>query len=91
MLGHRSDGDRINDLSTTRRFMPFLSPRRNASLVYYSTEIKVDAALAFLEAQNASRQSDQSMTLFHLFLKSLSIALHERPWVNRFVAGGRIW
>ena len=91
MLGHRSDGDRISDLSKTRRFMPFLSPRRNASLVYYSTEIQVDAALAFLDAQNASRQSEQPMTLFHLFLRSLSIALHERPWVNRFVAGGRIW
>ncbi|MDG2050592.1 MAG: hypothetical protein P8M78_10560 [Myxococcota bacterium] len=91
MLGHRSDGDRVSDLSTTRRFMPFLSPRRNASLVYYSTEIEIDAALDFLEAQNSSRHKDRPMTLFHLFLRSLSIALHDRPWVNRFVSGGRVW
>ena len=91
MLGHRSDGDRVEDLSATRRFMPFLSPRRNDSLVYYTTAIEIDRALDFLEAQNRERDPERAMTLFHLLLRSMSIALHDRPGVNRFVAGGQIW
>ena len=55
MFGKRADGTRVRDVSVTRRFMPYLSPRRNSSLVYYTTEIEVDAALAFLEELNRER------------------------------------
>ncbi len=91
MWGRRSDGSPVRGLSTTRRFMPYLSPRRNESLVYYTLQIEVDRALEFLEEQNLGRSRERRVTLFHLFLHSLGLALHERPGVNRFVAGGRIW
>ena len=91
MFGRRADGILIRDIGTTRRFMPFISPSRNASLVYYSTDVEVDAALHFLDEQNAARSEDRRVTLFHLFLRSLAIALHDRPGVNRFVAGSRLW
>lgn len=91
MFGRRSDGKLVQDLSATRRFMPFLSPKRNSSLVYYPTEIEVDAALQFLEELNRDRAPDRRVTLFHLYLRSAAIALEERPGVNRFVAGRRLW
>lgn len=91
MLGRRADAKQVTELSTTRRFMPFISPRRNASLVYYTTVVEVESALRFLEEQNRDREPERRVTLFHLYLRSLSIALHERPSVNRFVAGGRLW
>ncbi len=91
MLGRRADGTQVRDLSTLRRFMPFISPRRNESLVYFDSEIEVDAALRFLEERNATRPADRRMTLFHLFLRSLSQQFHERPHVNRFTKGGRLW
>ena len=91
MFGRRSDGQLVRELSATRRFMPYLSTRRNASLVYYTTQIEVDAALGFVEEQNRSRGPEHQMTLFHLYLQCLALALHERPGVNRFVAGGRLW
>lgn len=91
MFGRRSDGTLVRDVSATRRFMPFISPRRNSSLVYYTTEIEVDAALRFVEEQNRERSPDRRVTLFHLYLRSLAIALDERPAVNRFVAGRRLW
>jgi hypothetical protein len=37
------------------------------------------------------RPDDAPMTLFHLILRSSAVALDERPRLNRFVAGGRIW
>ena len=91
MFGRRSDATQVRDLSATRRFMPYLSTRRNSSLVYYTTEIEVDAALRFLEEENQGRAEDRQMTFFHLYLQCLALALHEGPGVNRFVAGGRLW
>ena len=75
MFGRRSDATQVRNLSATRRFMPYLSTRRNSSLVYYTTEIEVDAALRFLEEENQSRAADRQMTFFHLYLQCLALAL----------------
>ena len=91
MFGRRADARRVDNLSRTRRFMPYLSPRRNDSLVYYTTEIEVAPALAFLAETNEHRSDDDRITLFHLYLKATANAFHERPGVNRFVAGGKLW
>jgi len=91
MFGRRPDAKLVTDLSTMRRFMPFVSPRRNDSLFYMMQEIDVEAALEFLDKKNASRPADRPITLFHLFLRSCAQALYLRPGVNRFVKGGRLW
>ncbi len=91
MFGRRADGILVREMSKTRRFMPFISPSRNASLVYYATDVVVDEALEFLAEQNAKRPPEDRVTLFHLVLRSLAIGLHDRPGVNRFVAGSRLW
>lgn len=87
----RPDGDRIRDLSRMRKFMPFISPRRNDSLVLYQTEIELDAAIACLAELNRGRPPDAQATLFHLYLRAASLTIRERPGVNRFVAGSRLW
>jgi hypothetical protein len=91
MLGRRPDATLVRDLSMMRRFMPFVSPRRNDSLVLFDTEIEVEAALQLLDEQNARRPPDRQITLFHLYLRALAFGLHTRPGVNRFTAGGRLW
>lgn len=91
MFGRRADATLVTDLSTTRRFMPLLSPRRNDSVVYYDTEIEVENALHFIEEHNRTRAPDRQMTLFHLYLRSAALAMQARPGVNRFTAGGRLW
>lgn len=91
MLFTRPDAERIRDLSRMRKFMPFISPRRNDALVLYQTEIELDHANAFLEELNKRRPEDRQITLFHLYLRAAALAIHERPGVNRFVAGSRLW
>jgi len=91
MFGWRADARRVEGLSRIRRFMPYISPRRNDSLVYYTSEIEVEPALVFLEEQNKQRPDDHRITLFHLYLKALANAFHRRPGINRFVAGGKLW
>ena len=91
MFGRRADATQVRDLSMMRRFMPFVSPRRNDSLVYFDGEIEVEAAFRFLEERNAHRAEDRKMTLFHLYLRSMAMNFHSRPNVNRFTKGGRLW
>lgn len=91
MFGRRPDATRVRELSTVRRFMPFVSPHRNASVVYFDQEVDVEAALQQLEAHNQTTGAERHVTLFHLVLVALTRVLDERPRLNRFVAGDRLW
>lgn len=91
MFGRRPDASPVRDLSAMRRFMPYVSPRRNDSVFYMYQDIGVEAALEFLEKRNRERPAERPITLFHLFVRSCSQALKLRPGVNRFVKGGRLW
>ena len=91
MFGKRADATLVRDLSAMRRFMPYVSPRRNDSLFYMNQDIAADAALEFLKKKNQERPKNRPMTLFHLFLRSVSLTVHQRPGLNRFVKAGRLW
>jgi len=91
MFGRRADAELVRGLSTMRAFMPFISPRRNESLVYYTMEIDPDPGLAFVAEYNRSAPPERQLTLFTLYLRALAMGFVERPHVNRFVAGGRLW
>ncbi|MCA9557611.1 MAG: hypothetical protein H6704_23775 [Myxococcales bacterium] len=91
MFGRRPDGTLVRDLAPVRRFLPFISPRRNDSLVYAAQTLPVEAALAHVAALNGARPDGPRVTLFHLVLRAIAVALHERPRMNRFVSGGRIY
>ena len=91
MFGRRPDATLVRNLGAMRTFMPYISPRRNDSVFYLPQDIEVEAALEFLEKRNRERPPERPMTLFHLFLRSLSQAHALRPGVNRFVKGGKLW
>lgn len=91
MFGRRSDATLVRDVPYLRRFMPFVSPRRNESLVYFKMDILVDRAYELLGELNEGVPSEQRVTMFHLLLRSMVLAIHDRPGLNRFTAGGRLW
>ncbi len=91
MFGRRPDGTQVRKLSAMRRFMPYVSPRRNDSVFHLAQDMDLEAALEFLEKKNRERPADRPITLFHLLLRSGSQALYLRPGVNRFVKGGKVW
>ena len=91
MLFTRPDGAPVRDLPLLRRFMPFLLRGRNESVVYLDQTIDVGAALSWLEQVNATRTDAHLLTFYHVVLAALVRTLAERPRLNRFVSGGRIW
>jgi len=91
MFGRRADGTRVENIPTLRRFMPYVSPRRNDSLFYMFQDIRVDAALEYLEKKNCERPVQRPITLFHLMLRATGNICFLRPGINRFVKGGKLW
>jgi hypothetical protein len=91
MFGRRPDATLVRDLPAVRRFMPFISPRRNESLVYFEFGLDAEPALAFLEERNRERDPERPITLFHVYLAALARVIAERPRLNRFTKGGRLW
>ena len=85
----RSDGVLCRDLPPVRRIVPYLMRGRNESAVYHETVCDVTRSRPWLRAYN--RSHEDRATLFHLLLYACSRALHLRPGLNRFAAGGRIY
>jgi hypothetical protein len=54
-------------------------------------DIGAEAAFEFIEKKNKERPKNRPITLFHLYMRALSITLLLRPGVNRFIKAGRVW
>jgi hypothetical protein len=87
----RPDADLVRDVHPVRRIMPFVMPSRTESAVLCREQVLAAPALEFLARVNAKRPDDRPASIFHMVLRSLALAIHDRPHVNRFVAGGRYW
>src|SRR5579863_3576694 len=85
----RSDGTLIKNESPVRQIMPYLMPTRTESVVLHEARYDLTRTLPWLERYNATHQ--RRATLFHLLLFAFSRVLHERPGLNRFISGGKIY
>jgi hypothetical protein len=88
VLWFRPDADVVDDVPWVRRIQPFIMPTRTESVVFYDQDLdaeRVDAELAGLRAQGVHA------SVLHVVVAAAVVALRERPRLNRFVAGGRLW
>lgn len=85
MIGFtRPDAVPADGVPAYRRFMPALMPTRAASAVFFEHRVRLDRTLSFV-------RDHEGATLFHVVLWAIVRTLAERPRLNRFVAGGRLW
>ncbi len=89
-LFRRPDGRLAKDIAPYRRIMPFLMRGRNESAVYFKQQIDLTKTLPFIDVFNAAHPA-RRVTVFHLFLWAAVRALAERPRLNRFVSGARVY
>jgi len=87
----RPDGELVKDVSTLRRMMPFLMRSRNEAAVYFEQDIDVTHTLAFLDRINGEARRENQITFFHTMLAAYVRVLGERPRLNRFVVGKRLY
>jgi len=88
-LRWRPDGDYVRDLARTRRIMPFIMRRRNESIVFFEQKVDTSKPLKFL--QEFRERTGFRASMLHLLIYAAGQMLKDRPRLNRFVAGGRIF
>jgi len=88
-LFNRNDGTLATDVAPFRRVMQFIMPTRTESAVYYEQELDLTRAQKFIDQYNACHA--RPITVFHLLMWATTRALHERPRMNRFVVGKRVY
>lgn len=88
-LFRRSDGVPVPGLPAVRRIMPYLMRTKAESVVLHDVVYDLSRTRGWLKAYN--RAHADRATLFHLFAYACTRALHERPDLNRFVAGGHVY
>jgi len=71
--------------------MPFLMRGRNESIILHDMVLDLSCTLPFLARYNADKSHGERASLVPLFLWACARTLHDRPGLNRFVSGGRIY
>ncbi len=88
-LFRRPDADLVRDVAPVRAIMPYLMRGKAESVVLHDATYEIERTRAWLKAYN--RSHPERATLFTLWVYACARALHERPSLNRFVSGGRLW
>jgi hypothetical protein len=70
--------------------MAHLMPNRTDCEVYLNDSLDATELMKYLEAKNAGRTEDR-MTIFHCAITGLARMVRERPLMNRFIQGHRIY
>lgn len=88
----RSDATLIRDLPDFTRFLPFLMPTKNGSVIYYEQDLDVTKTVALIKQVNRDLiKQREILTLFGLVINAMVRTLALRPKFNRFISGNRFW
>ncbi|MEM1007913.1 MAG: 2-oxo acid dehydrogenase subunit E2 [Myxococcota bacterium] len=93
-LFRRPDGTPLHDkLSISRRFLPFMLGDATSAWLLWEEQIRIQPALDFIDAWNArySTQPELRISLHHLTLRAIAMAIHHFPRLNKFLAGDRYY
>lgn len=90
MSKDRRDGKYIKPEDSIHAIMPYLMPKRTEAEVYLQDSIDVTELKKFLDDKNKSIK-DYKITVFHAFVTAISKTIYNRPVLNRFIAGKRMY
>ena len=88
--GDRKDGRWIRYIDGFHFIMPYLMPNRCDSEVYIEELIDVTEMVKYIEAHN-SVNKEFRLTPFHVITAAVGKIIYHRPYLNRFVAGRRLY
>ena len=86
--GDRYDAERIHLSQTFNGIFPYLMRGRNESIAYFPITFDMENMLAYLEARKGT---DQAISLFEAMMLALVAVLRQRPGLNRYVIGRRVY
>ena len=88
--GDRRDGRWVRDVPGLQTVMAHLMPNRTDCEVFMNDKFDVTELMRYLEEKNASHP-DYKTTVFHALIMSVARMIRERPKMNRFIQGRRMY
>lgn len=88
-FGDRKEGRRIRTLPPMSYVMPFIMKKRSDSQNFFEDVIDITNAEHYLDAKHKEGYTD--MTLLHIIIAAYVRTVSERPGINRFISGQRIF
>lgn len=88
--GDRRDGRWVKGTPGLQTIMAHLMPNRTDCEVYLNDVIDATELMKYLEEKNASHP-EYKTTIFHCAITALARMVRERPLMNRFIQGRRIY
>ena len=88
--GDRRDARFVRDVPGLQTVMAHLMPNRADCEVYLSDKIDATELMKYLEKKNASHP-EYKTTIFHCAITGLARMVRERPLMNRFIQGRRMY
>lgn len=87
--GDRRDGRYVKSPGL-QTVMGYLFPKRTDCEVYLHDTLDVTEVMKYLEERNKGRE-DRKITIFHCAITALARMVKERPLMNRFIQGYRMY
>ena len=87
--GDRKDGRWVRDAPGLQSIMAHLMPNRTDCEVYLNETLDATELVKYLEKKNEGL--DYKITLFHCTITALARMIRERPLMNRFIQGRRMY
>ena len=88
--GDKPDARYIRDVPGLTTIMFHIMPKRTESEVYLYDKIDATDLLKFIEKKNTGHPNYKT-TVFHCFVLAVARMIHERPKMNRYVQGRRLY
>ncbi|MDR2930679.1 MAG: hypothetical protein LBV06_07245 [Propionibacteriaceae bacterium] len=86
--GDRYDASLVKLPYNLNAMFPYLMKGRNESVAYYPMTIDMENLLTYIEA---NKGTDKEITIFQAFMLALVKILRERPTLNRYIIGRRMY
>ena len=88
-FGDRAEGRKLRTIDPLTKFMPYIMPKRCDALNYF--EDRFDISEAEKLCREEVKKGKTNFSLLHVFLASYVRMVSQRPAVNRFVSGQKIY
>jgi hypothetical protein len=88
-MAYRKDRDITGEIPNYRRILAHLTPDRDHAAIYFEQTLDLGRTLPWLEAER--ERTGKKITFLHLFLAATGRVLNERPQLNRYCSGWRIY
>jgi len=88
-FGDRYDGRLIRSLDAFYKIIPFIMKTRVDALVYFDDKIELDYTEAYIRIQKAD--FNNNIRFLHIVIAAMVRTISQKPGLNRFIAGQRIF